>query len=147
LKSGNCSNCYFHYDCFKRGNHKHCSNCNHAINPENVSALSYLYFQNGFEAWVGELQKCRHEGCHYFGSPKRFGYCSQHKIEETMNKSIAKAFEYMVRYTNIQDQQERYDTFYKVLTHIEKEYKYIPYEDILLIKSDIQAKIATILSY
>jgi hypothetical protein len=64
-----------------------------------------------------------------------------------MNKSIAKAFEYIVRYTNIQDQQERYDTFYKVLTHIEKEYKYITNEDILLIKSEIQAKIATILSY
>ena len=29
----------------------------------------------------------------------------------------------------------------------EKEYKYIPYEDILIIKSEIQAKIATILSY
>jgi hypothetical protein len=64
-----------------------------------------------------------------------------------MNKSVAKTFEYIVRYTNIQDQQERYDTFYKVLTHIEKEYKHIPYEDIILIKSEIQEKIATILSY
>jgi hypothetical protein len=64
-----------------------------------------------------------------------------------MNKSIGKTFEYIVRYTNIQDQQERYDTFYKVLTHIEKEYKHIPYEDIILIKSEIQEKIATILSY
>jgi hypothetical protein len=147
LKSGDCSNCYFHYDCFKRGNHTNCGNCSHPINPENVSALSYLYFQNGFDAWVGPLQKCHHEGCHYLGSPKRFGYCSHHRFEETMNKSVAKAFEYIVRYTNIQDQQEKYDTFYKVLTHIEKEYKHIPYEDIILIKSEIQEKIATILSY
>jgi hypothetical protein len=64
-----------------------------------------------------------------------------------MNKSVAKTFEYIVRYTNIQDQQEIYDTFYKVLTHIEKEYKYIPYEDIILIKSEIEEKISTILSY
>ena len=147
LKSGDCSNCYFHYDCFKRGNHTHCGNCSHPINPENVSALSYLYFQNGFEAWVGPLQKCRNENCHYLGSPKRFGYCSHHRFEETTNKSVAKTFEYIVRYTNIQDQQERYDTFYKVLTYIEKEYKHIPYEDIILIKSEIQEKISTILSY
>ena len=147
LKSGDCANCYFHYDCFKRGNHTHCGNCSHPINPENVSALSYLYFQNGFEAWVGPLQKCRNENCHYLGSPKRFGYCSHHRFEETTNKSVAKTFEYIVRYTNIQDQQERYDTFYKVLTYIEKEYKHIPYEDIILIKSEIQEKISTILSY
>ena len=132
LKSGDCSNCYFHYDCFKRRNHTHCGKCSHPINPENVSALSYLYFQNGFDAWVGPLQKCRNENCHYLGSPKRFGYCSHHRFEETMNKSVAKTFEYMVKYTNIQDQQERYDTFYKVVKYLDKKYN-----NQVIIKNDI----------
>jgi hypothetical protein len=147
LKSGDCENCYFHYDCFKRGNHTHCGNCSHAINPENVSALSYLYFQNGFEAWIGPLQKCRHENCNYLGSPKRYGYCFHHRFEETMNKSIAKTLEYIVRYTNIQDQQERYDTFYKVLIYIENNYKYTDYENIILNKNEIKEQISTTHSY
>ncbi len=147
LKSGDCEDCYFHYDCFKRGNHTHCGDCSHAINPENVSALSYLYFQNGFEAWVGQLQKCRHEGCYRTGSPTRFGYCSHHRTEETLNKYIAKTFEYIVRYTNIQDQQERYDTFYKALKCIQEKYQYILYENIVLNKTEIQQKISTTSSY
>ena len=147
LKSGDCDDCYFHYDCFKRGNHTHCGHCSHPVNSENVSALSYLYFQNGWEAWVGPLQKCRHEDCCRLGSPKRFGYCSHHRAEEAMNKSVAKTFEYMVRYTNIQDQQARYDTFYKVMSYIEAKYKYTPYEHIVLYKTDIQDHVAAMLSY
>jgi len=142
LKSGDCEDCYFHYDCFKRGNHTHCGDCSHIINPENVSALSYLYFQNGFEAWVGQLQKCRHEGCCYLGSPKRYGYCYHHNKEETMNKSIAKSLEYMVKYTNIQNEQERYDTFYKALKFIDKKYEYTDYEYIVLNKNEIKEQIA-----
>lgn len=147
LKSGDCEDCYFHYDCFKRGNHTHCGDCSHTINPENVSALSYLYFQNGFEAWVGQLQKCRHEGCSYLGSPKRYGYCYHHNKEETMNKSIAKSLEYMVKYTNIQDGQERYDTFYKALKFIDKKYEYTDYEYIVLNKNEIKKQIAITSSY
>jgi hypothetical protein len=147
LKSGDCESCYFHYDCFKRGLQTHCRDCAHPINPENVSALSYLWFQNGFDAWIGPLQKCRHEGCHYLGSPKRFGHCRDHHCQEAMNKSVAKAFEYIVKYTNIQDQQERYDTFYRVLKYIDEDYKYIPYEHILLIKSEIQKNIAAMLTH
>ena len=147
LKSGDCEDCYFHYDCFKRGNHTHCGDCNHPINPENVSVLSYLYFQNGFEAWIGPLKKCRHEDCLCFGSPKRFGYCSQHNSEEMLNKYIAKTFEYIVRYTNIQDKRERYDTFYKALKCIQEKYQYVLYENIVLNKTEIKEKIATISSY
>jgi hypothetical protein len=147
LKSGDCEDCYFHYDCFKRGNHTHCGKCNHAINPEKVLAISYLYLQNGFDTWVGPLQKCRHEGCNFYGSPRRYNYCYHHHPEETFNKSIAKALEYMVRFTNIQDQQERYDTFYKVVKYLDKKYEYTDYENIVLDKRDIQEKISTILSY
>ena len=147
LKSGDCEECYFHYECFKRGNHTHCGNCNHAINPEKVLAISYLYFQNGIEAWVGQLQKCRHENCYYYGSPKRYGYCNNHNTEETMNKTFAKALEYMVRYTNIQDQQERYDTFYKALKFIDKKYEYTDYEYIVLNNNEIKEQIAITHSY
>jgi hypothetical protein len=147
LKSGDCDDCYFHYDCFKRESHAYCDSCSRPINSENVSALSYLYFQNGFEAWVGQLQPCRHEGCCYLGSPKRFGYCYSHNKQETMNKSIAKTLEFMVRYTNIQDQQLRYDTFYKVLSFIDQKYKFTDYELINLDKTEIRRNIAAMSSY
>lgn len=147
LKSGDCEDCYFHYDCFKLGNHTHCGICNHAINPENVIPISYLYFQNGFDTWVGQLQNCRHEGCNYLGSPRRYGYCYHHHPEKTYNKSIAKALEYMVRFTNIQDQQEKYDTFYKALKFIDNKYKYINYENIVLNKNEIKEQISITHSY
>jgi hypothetical protein len=106
-----------------------------------------MWLQNGFEAWVGPLQPCRHQGCVYYGSPRRFGSCHHHHADETYNKSIAKALEYIVRYTNIQDQQERYDTFYRVLKYLDKKYEYTDYEQIVLSKEEIQENIAAILLY
>ena len=147
LKSGDCEDCYFHYECFKRGGHTYCTHCSHPINSENVVALSYLWLQNGFEAWVGPLQKCRCDGCDFYGSPRRFGYCYHHHADETFNKSIAKALEYMVRFTNIQEQQERYDTFYRVLKYLDKKYEYTDYENIVLNKRQVQEHIAKTREY
>ena len=59
-----------------------------------------------------------------------------------MNKSIAKSLEYMVKYTNIQNEQERYDTFYKALKFIDKKYEYTDYEYIVLNKNEIKEQIA-----
>jgi hypothetical protein len=59
-----------------------------------------------------------------------------------MNKSIAKSLEYMVKYTNIQDEQEKYDTFYKALKFIDKKYEYTDYEYIVLNKNEIKEQIA-----
>jgi hypothetical protein len=64
-----------------------------------------------------------------------------------MNKSIAKSLEYMVKYTNIQDEQEKYDTFYKALKFIDKKYEYTDYEYIVLNKNEIKEKISTTSSY
>ena len=64
-----------------------------------------------------------------------------------MNKTFAKALEYMVRYTNIQDQQERYDTFYKALKFIDKKYEYTDYEYIVLNNNEIKEQIAITHSY
>jgi hypothetical protein len=64
-----------------------------------------------------------------------------------MNKSIAKSLEYMVKYTNIQDEQEKYDTFYKALKFIDKKYEYTDYEYIVLNKNEIKEQIAITSSY
>jgi hypothetical protein len=53
----------------------------------------------------------------------------------------------MVRYTNIQDQQLRYDTFYKVLSFIDQKYKFTDYELINLDKTEIRRNIAAMSSY
>ena len=64
-----------------------------------------------------------------------------------MNKSIAKTFEYMVKYTNVQDRKLRYDTFYKVLSYIDRTFQYTDYELIVLNKTEIQRNIAAVSSY
>ena len=64
-----------------------------------------------------------------------------------MNKSIAKTLEYMVRYTNVQEPQLRYDTFYKVLSYLDKTFEYTDYELIVLNKTEIRRNIAATSSY
>ena len=64
-----------------------------------------------------------------------------------MNKTFAKSLEYMVKYTNIQDRQLRYDTFYKVLSYLDKTFEYTDYELIVLNKTEIQRNIAAVSSY
>jgi hypothetical protein len=149
VKSDKCNDCYFHYNCFKQhcldnNNSIECRNCNITINLENISALSYFYFKNGYERWVGPIKKCKEINCNQICSPMRFGYCHIHKSDETTNKSIAKTFEYIIKYTNIIDQEEKYKIFYKVLYYMEKNFKYTIYEKMHINKSEIENEISKI---
>jgi hypothetical protein len=66
-------------------------------------------------------------------------HCSQ----ETTNKAVAKTYEYMVKHTTIQDQQERYDTFYKVLSYLERKFVFTVYENMFLNEREIRETIAS----
>jgi hypothetical protein len=66
-----------------------------------------------------------------------------HCPEETTNKALAKTYEYMVKHTNIQDQQERYDTFYKVLSYLERKFVFTVYENMFLNEREIRETIAS----
>lgn len=129
FRSLNCF-CCFHYSCIKKHKFVECLNCNIQIDCENIEALSYLYLQNGYEKWIGNIPKCKKEDCGNRANPKRFGYCCLHKDKMCTNRAIILAFVYFTRYINEPIEKNRQNIFEKLVEFCDKHYNCIDYTEV-----------------
>ena len=113
--------CFFHYDCIKRSKTIHCINCIRNVDPNNFDALSYLFFMNGYNRWIGRFPKCKMEGCNLTSNPKRYGYCFQHGQDKiASNKVISLAFNYFTKFIFEQNEKKRQHIFELLLEFFDK---------------------------
>ena len=125
LRSEECG-CIFHFKCIKSIREFYCKTCNRTINTENVDALTYLYFANAYDKWIGCEQKCKKEGCYNRGNPKRLGFCCNHNSTMVTNISVILSFGYIIRYVYDLDTNKRSEIFIKLIDYM---YKNHPYDD------------------
>lgn len=121
--------CFFHYDCIKSKGTLNCVTCNKDINSENIKALSYLYFENGYRKWIGPILRCHHEECQNTGNPKRFGYCSIHNQYQTTNIAVKLSFIYFTRFVNGPIERGQY-IFEEIVKYMDANFKYGREEEI-----------------
>jgi len=136
VRSFDCG-CYFHYLCIKSSpiqckvmNTIKCNNCKGNIFAHNIEGLSYLYFREGYEKWVGKIVNCKVSCCTNKCNPKRFGYCLEHTNRIARNTSFSLCLKYFVKYINELDESKRREMFNKLLIFIDSTYPEGAYYDI-----------------
>lgn len=129
IRSKDCG-CLYHYQCLKdyqfqnKINYLPCKRCEREVNVTNVEPLSYLYLQNGYNNWIGNLPRCKIGGCSNTGNAKRLGYCIQHGTQETTNKAIIMAFGYFIKYVVEMDMNYRQNIFQKLVDYMNINHRY-----------------------
>lgn len=117
--------CLFHYECIQKERIVgKCKNCNKWNKFENIEALSYLYLQNAYEKWIGQMPKCCQEGCQNRGNPKRLGYCIRHNEYTTTNIAIIIAFKYFTKFIREPIYWKREHIFSKLVNFCDSKYKH-----------------------
>jgi len=139
--------CYFHYDCIKEMEKIGCRRCGCDVDRKNIDAMSYLYFDTGYEKWVGKIQCCRKSDCWKIGNPKRFGYCINHQQKIARNCSVILSFIFMIRYCRNQDQNIRRETFNYLLYFFDKFYPNANSRDINIEEAYFKIKNNNLISF